>query len=154
MGRVLESCSRNLSCAMQFVPDPRIIGREEDVKVFRPRAIRWERSVQFGLEDRQRDQQQETSSEANGEQKPAGSGGQTRGRCPVGGPALPTNHPTHPSFCPHALPSCLPPHQTTPLAPKRGSFPPPVRCQHLPLPIFRPLHPILVKHLLEFSTRC
>lgn len=97
MGRVLESCARNLSCAMQFVPDPRIIGREEDVKVFRPRAIRWERSVQFGLEDRQRDQQQETSSEANGEQKPAGSGGQTEGTLPCGWPCTPPHKPPNAS---------------------------------------------------------
>lgn len=32
------------SCAMGFVHDPRIIGREEKVKVFKPGAIRWERS--------------------------------------------------------------------------------------------------------------
>lgn len=45
---------------MEFVHDSRIIGREEEVKVFKPRAVRWERSVQFGLEDRERGGRQET----------------------------------------------------------------------------------------------
>lgn len=56
-----------------------MIGREEEVMVFKPRAVRWKGSVRFGLEDRERDGQQETSSEANGEQKPARKWGTEEG---------------------------------------------------------------------------
>lgn len=145
------------SCAIGFVHDPRIIGREEKVKVFKPRAIRWETSVRFGLEDREREGQQATMKNKS-QQEVEGRG---RGRCPVGGSALPhkppnsipaSTHMLRPPVCLHT--ARLPCSKSGRLTPEPGSFPPPVCRLHPPLPIFRPLRPIPVTHLLEFSTRC
>lgn len=116
------------SCAMGFVHDPLIIGREEKVKVFKPRAIRWETSVRFGLEDREREGQQATT-ENKSQQAVEGRG---KGMLPSGWfcpPPQTTQQ--HPSFYPHAPPSCLPPH------PPQGSLVRRADALHRNLGLFR-----------------